>query len=328
MPKQTLSDKLKSRAAENAATENDDTDVLGYKSMAGIPAHNQVIMEVPVERFVKFFSADIGFRPQTEEEFNGLIKSIEDNGLIEEVIARPVPDSDLLEIIAGEHRVEAHRFLQRQVRTKIVTASTERAILIATETNLKRRESISPIEKGYAYKAQIDVLKQQGKKIVLPDDEKALYEGKKLTTRLRVALLNGVDENKVWRCVRLTYLIAPFREILMSTKNKLPVDVGIKLSYYDEAAQEVICRLCYEEKLHPLDMKAADYLREECPAPSASEDSIRKALTELKGSKKAPVKTFKITRSRFEPYLIKIGTAEVFENLLLELLEERFGVLQ
>ncbi len=120
----------------------------------------------------------------------------------------------------------------------------------------------------------------------------------------------------------------PFRDIMLSTKNKIPVSLGIKLSYYDAATQEIICRLLCEEKLRPLNYKTADYLREECLAPSATENEIKEALSKLDTPPKSATISVKFTKSRFIPYLEKTGSPEAFENLLLELLEARFGVLQ
>jgi len=319
---------LKNRAAENEPLEHDDTDVFTYNSMVNVAAQDQIVRDIPVDKFKDFFTADIGFRPQTGNEFCALTESIKENGLLEDVIARPIPDSDFFEIIAGKHRVEVHRVLQKAtVRTKVLNVSDARAVLIATETNLKRRQTISAIEKGYAYKTQLDVLKQQGKKIVLPDDESILYDDKKLTSRKRVAFLNGVDENEVWRYIRLTYLIAPFRELMMRVNSKFPDNVGIKLSFYDDTTQEIIYRLCMEEKIHSLDMKTAEHLREECPIPSATEDSISAALQKLNNNKKPATISFKFTKTRFKPYMEKMKSPEDLENLILELLEARFGVL-
>jgi len=159
MPNPNLSEQLRNRAAENVTVEDGAVDIPNYLSLSAVPMQNQVIMDVPVDKFRDFFTADIGFRTQTTEEFMGLAHSIEENGLIEEVIARPIPNSDLYETIAGMHRVKAHKFLEKEtVRAKVINVSDARAILIATETNLKRRQSISPIEMGYAFVPWIIVL--------------------------------------------------------------------------------------------------------------------------------------------------------------------------
>lgn len=74
MPKPELKDLLKNPAAENIPADIEN-DSLSYHSLYSIPRQDQVIKNIPFDKCKNFFSAEIGFKPQTEDEFYELTKS-------------------------------------------------------------------------------------------------------------------------------------------------------------------------------------------------------------------------------------------------------------
>ena len=134
-----------------------------------------------------------------------------------------------------------------------------RAIVIATVTNLQRRQNLLPSERGWAYRALLDAYRQQGKRNDLVEATCGEFHPK-LGARERVACFFGVGVNDVRYAVRLTYLIPPLLDAV--DECKLNMMCGVAISYYDEATEIVseaiecrksshirCCDEAYQEKL-------------------------------------------------------------------------------
>ena len=105
-----------------------------------------------------------------EEEIAGLAGSIENQGLLQPVVLRP--HGDRYQIISGERRVRAFRFLKRESVPCIVKEMvTDREMLELALVENIQREQLNEIEKAAAYKKLImefgytheDLAKQVGK---------------------------------------------------------------------------------------------------------------------------------------------------------------------
>ena len=92
-----------------------------------------------------------------------LADDIAENGLIENIKVRPSEHG--YEILSGHNRVNACKLLGRkEISADIEEVDDARAIVIATVTNLQRRQNLLPSERGWAYRALLDAYRQQGKR--------------------------------------------------------------------------------------------------------------------------------------------------------------------
>lgn len=83
-----------------------------------------------------------------------LADDIAENGLIENIKVRPSEHG--YEILSGHNRVAACKMLGRkEITADIEFVDNARAVVIATVTNLQRRQSLLPSERGWAYRASL-----------------------------------------------------------------------------------------------------------------------------------------------------------------------------
>ena len=321
---------LQKRAEENnlqhtdALDSSDNAHLIDdeFKSLF-MPKKSFTIKELPVSKLKDFFTAKIGFRTYTDEELQELADSIEEEGLIDIVVVRPIPETDEYEILSGMHRTKAHRLKGwPRVLCRIVDVSDDRAVMIATEANLKRRQNLLPSERGFAYRAQLTVLKHQGKRIDLLTDETSVQIEQRLTSREQVAKLNGVDANEVFRLIRLTYLIPELLD--MVDKKKLILSAGVKLSYYNEEIQNNIYAECFDEErvIHKITKTLAEKIYSDCPPAVGNYSKIRKIIM---ASPQSTVGSISLNKKAFRPYIVKIKSQKELEKLFLEFLEAHYG---
>jgi len=304
---------------ENIQSDNSGAIDSSYQFLFGVPECGQRIMIVHIEKLVDFFTVKLPFRDLTDDELSALADSIENIGMQDEPIVRKVPDTDKFEIIAGMHRKKAHELKGlKTLRVKIIEATDDQAVLIATDTNLKRRQNLLPSEKAFAYRLQLKAMRHQG----IQDTSVQLEQKPNMTTREKVANIYNVRPSEVQRHVRLTYLIPQFLEAV--DNGSVPLIAGNNISYYNELTQEFLYELCLIEKLRPLNIKTTELLKEMCPPPFACKEELGKALLPAATNIKAP-KVISFQRSKFKPYLERLPDEEQLEQLFLEFLEARFG---
>ena len=110
--------------------------------------------ELPMDKLRPFFTADIGFHPYPPEKLKAFSQQLAEQGIYERVIVRPIPDSNDYEILAGHNRTRAWQMTGHDmIPAEVVSADDARAVSIAVATNLLRRQDLTIIERGKAYRA-------------------------------------------------------------------------------------------------------------------------------------------------------------------------------
>lgn len=143
------------------------------------------------------------FSLYTKEKMEQMKESISRNGILSPIIARQIED-DKYEIIAGHNRVKCARELDiKTVPTMIVDVDDDNAKLIMLETNLCQRDDIPPVEKGMAYKLQLETLKKIREKEATHIEQGYSIE--------KVAEQSGDSRATIQRLIRLTELIEPLQ---------------------------------------------------------------------------------------------------------------------
>ena len=158
MPKPDMNAMLKRRmAATQQASELQVGNEVYEKLFEPVPASSPMIRDLPVDKLRPFFTADIGFHPYPKDKLVAFSKQLAEEGLLERIIVRRIAGSDSYEILAGHNRTAAWRLTgNTTISAEIVNADDARAIIIATATNLLRRQDLTIIERGKAYKAMLD----------------------------------------------------------------------------------------------------------------------------------------------------------------------------
>lgn len=326
MAKPDVSAMLKKRmAATRDASELEIGDE-AYEKIFQPPApvKQPVIREIPMDKLVSFFTADIGFQPYPPERLKAFAAQLAEEGLIERIIVRPIPGSDRYEIIAGENRTRAGRLNGwPAMPAEIIEADDARATSIAIATNLLRRPELSIIERGKAYKALLEAKNRNGQRNAAVEtfgDCRQRYNARTL-----VAEFFGVTEYEIRKAIKLTQLIPPLQEILVNTPKQLNLACAELIADYDAEAQTAFVEMCTIQG-YRLNKAAVKHIISRCPPPNADKQQLfaawREARAAAEKKQMAAPKTIHFDRRKFAPYLERLGSDQELERLFLEFLRQ------
>ncbi|MDO4289390.1 MAG: ParB/RepB/Spo0J family partition protein [Eubacterium sp.] len=169
---------------------------------------------------------DHPFRERSGKEQEELLERMKENGLLEPIIVRSLPE-DKYEIISGHRRVEACKELGiSEIPAMVRDLSRDESIIAMVDSNI-HREHILPSEKAFAYKMKLEALKHQGKR----------------TSRQLVGKYESADEisdtesgRQVQRYIRLTYLIPELLQ--MVDEERIAFTPAVELSYLPDHEQK------------------------------------------------------------------------------------------
>lgn len=328
MAKSSLVSALNERNAKLSAISNATNQVVdeAFESLFGAmptashPTRNTA--QIPIDQLHPFFTANIGFKSYNDENLKTLAEDILENGLIENIKIRPCKTGGY-EILSGHNRVKACKRLGwSSITADIEYVDDARAVVIATVTNLQRRQHLLPSERGWAYRALLDAYRQQGKRNDLVGATSGEFHPK-TSARERVASFFGTGVNDVRCAVRLTHLISPLLDLV--DEHKLNMMCGVVISYYDENTQKL-----FRERLKAnnqrLSVDTMKKIKQKCPPPSISAKELDKAWNDTIHQPSASKKNrISFSAKRFEPYLRRIPPDINLEDLFLEFLENRFA---
>lgn len=123
------------------------------EQLHAVEKNPEVIIEAPISKLLTNpYQPRITMEPELIRE---LAESIEQNGLIQPIVV--AMDGDLLTIIAGHRRVEAHKYLKKEFIKAIVMNKVVHAqlALLPLVENLQRSD-MDPIENAIAFKKILD----------------------------------------------------------------------------------------------------------------------------------------------------------------------------
>lgn len=164
MGKGNMNDLLKRRMVASQQASELQTGNEAYQKIfrETPPSAPAAIRDLPLDKLVPFFTADIGFKPYPPSKLKAFAEQLDEEGLMVRIIVRPMGDGSF-EILAGHNRANAARLAGwTEIPSEVVEADDARAIVIATSTNLIQRQELSIIERGKAYRALLGAKSRQG----------------------------------------------------------------------------------------------------------------------------------------------------------------------
>ena len=359
MAKRDMNDLLKRRmsATQQAAeiTVGDEAYETLFQGKPMLAASK--FCDLPLKRLCPFFTADIGFHPYPPEKLKAFSQQLAEQGIYERIIVRPIPESEDYEILAGHNRTAAWRLTgHATIPAEVVDANDARAVSIAVATNLLRRQDLTIIERGKAYRALLTESNRNGQrnvacptfgenrqrlggavvdltsgenrqKLGAADDEVTFGENRqRYNARKLVADFFGVTEYEIRKAIKLAGLIGPLAEILESTPRKLSIACAELIADYNAATQQAFVEMCSIED-YTLNKAAMQSIVHACPPPSASHQDIfaawRQARARETQRRAAPPKKISFDRRKFAPYLERLGSDKEIEELFLAFLRQR-----
>lgn len=319
-----MKDLLKQRMSAAQQVSEMEIGNRAYESLIDpLPAVASTIRELPVDKLRPFFTTDIGFHPYSPDKLRAFSQQLLEQGLLERIIVRSIPGSDEYEILAGHNRTAAWRMAGHDtIPAEVVAANDARAIIIATATNLLRRQELTIIERGKAYKAMLEAKRRQGERTDLGTSGE---NRQKFLTREIVADFFGVTEYEIRKAVKLAGLIPPLADILENDPRNLPLSCADMIADYDAASQEAFVEMCRIEG-YRLNKATLNHITQKCPPPAADKQAIYAAWREARAAadkkRSAPSKKITFDRRKFAPYLEQIGSEAELEEMFLEFLKE------
>lgn len=325
MAKTGMNDLLKRRMAATQQASELQASEEAYEALtqAEAPAPAATACDLPMDKLDPFFTADIGFRPYPPAKLEAFAQQLAEEGLIERIIVRPVPNTDRYEILAGHNRVAAGKLNGwATIPTQILEADDDRAVVIATATNLLRRDELTIIERGKAYRALLEAKRKQGYRSDITSGDNR----QKFLAREVVAQFFGVTEYEIRKAVKLTYLIPQLQDILVDTPKRLNLVCAELIADYDPASQEAFVEICSIEG-YAVNKATMNHIIHACPPPSAERQAVFAAWQEARAKAEqhmvTPPKKISFERRLFQPYLDKLGSDKELERLFLEFLREK-----
>ena len=341
MGKTNVAHLLKSRmSATKQASELAVSDE-AYQTIfqAAPPPSAVMIRDLPLDKLVPFFTADIGFKPYTPSMLEALSAQLQEDGLLVRIIVRPIPGREEYEILAGHNRVGAAKLAGwKTISAEVVECDDLRAITIATSTNLIQRQGLSIIERGKAYAALLMAKNRNGQHNVAQEtfgdfrqrsEDKTSGENRqKYNARALVAEFFGVTEYEIRKAIKLTRLIPELQEIIETAPKRLNLGCADLMADYDQETQEAFVSMCNIEG-YAINKAVMNYVVSQCLPPTADRNAIYTAWREARSREEkrmaAPPRNITFRRKRFAPYLEKLGSDAELEKLFLEFLRERLG---
>lgn len=361
MAKRDMNDLLKRRmsATQQAAEVTVGDEAYEVLFQGKLASSTSKFCDLALDRLRPFFTADIGFHPYPQEKLKAFSQQLAEQGIYERIIVRPIPESEDYEILAGHNRTEAWRLTgHTTIPAEVVNADDARAVSIAVATNLLRRQDLTIIERGKAYRALLEENNRHGQRNAAQtsatfgenrqklgatineetfgenrqklgqviDDETFGENRQRYNARKLVADFFGVTEYEIRKAIKLAGLIPPLADILENNPRKLPIACAELIADYDAATQQAFVEMCSIED-YTLNKATMQSIVHTCPPPSANHQDIFAAWRQVRARetqrRAAPPKKISFDRRKFAPYLEKLGSDKEIEELFLEFLRQR-----
>ena len=322
MPKVDLAKAMDMR---KSSTNNSAAVDKSYNDLFGLPSENETAVLLPISKLIHY-SRD-PFKDRPGEENDSLAASIREIGLQFPIIVRPGTEKGFYEILAGRRRTAAVKANGgTEIAALIRDVNDDKAVMIATETNLRYREKILHSEKAFAYKLQLDTIKRQGKRTDLKEDGSSTQPAWKSESAVIIAERNETTKDEIRRYIRLTFLIPPLLELADS--EKIPFMAAVELSYLDETAQNTVFRFFFENEYGTkLDVKLATALHAEFKEKTMlTDESIEKICSNRQAATQPRI--LSINRRKLVKYIDDVASLpsdKELEQLFFEFIKLRFG---
>lgn len=286
------------------------------------------------------------FKVEMNTELFELMQSIEKEGVLVPLLARPNPAGEGYELIAGHRRKAASKWAGvDKVPVMVAELDDNQAVIAMVDSNLQR-EHIKPSEKAFAYRMRLEAMKQQGKrtdltlsqvgtksgenptvsvaKVITGYDESGEWKLKNDVAKMRtdeiLAKQVGESRNQIARYIRLTYLIPKILD--MVDEGKIAFTVAVELSYLNEEQYELHAVMDMEQCTPSLSQ--ANRLKRMSQSGELDMDAIYLVLEEEKPNQREQIR---IRSDRLNPYFPESYTdrqkIELIETLVKEWHQEQ-----
>lgn len=269
--------------------------------------NSEEIKPIPLSELKPF--EEQPFKVLLDESMDELVESIQQNGVLSPIIARPHKDGGY-EILSGHRRAKACELAGKtEVPVVIKNLDDDTATILLVDSNLQR-ENILPSEKAFAYQLKLEAMKRKAGR---PSKENLSQIGTDFRTDEKLAQQVGESRNQIQRYIRLTNLIDP---ILKMVDNKeIAMNAAVEISYLGSKEQTDVLRAIESEEVAP-SIEQAKKLRRFSDSGRLNDDVVLSIMQEQKPEKiKVVFKEDKL-RKYFPKNFTQKQMEETMEKLL------------
>ena len=272
-------------------------------------------VNIPVEKIHPFEGHP--YKVLDNDEMNNLIESIQEQGVLSPILIRPIENSDEYEVISGHRRLHATvKAGIKEIPAFIYAITRDEAAIMLVDSNL-HREHILPSERAFAYKLKLEAIKRQGERTDLTSSQVAT----KFDSATEIGNITGESRDKVYRYIRLTYLIPELLE--MMDEDKIAFSVGVELSFLDEQMQYDLLHVIEEQDCTP-SYSQAWHMHRDYNSGTLTADSIENMLMSEKPNQKPMCK---VPIEKLQKIAPKVKDKD-FEDFVLKACEHYYRYLQ
>jgi len=285
--------------------------LLSDKSEITADMQNERIEHMPLAKLTAF--KDHPFKVNQDDEFNKLLDSIKENGVLMPLIARP--QGDKFELIAGHRRKLAAAIAGLETLPVLIRSLTdEQAVISMVDSNVQR-ENVLPSEKAFAYKMKLDALNRQ---LGRPSEKEGQvvpnYSGKRSTAILGEN--TGDSYKQVQRYIRLTELIPKLLQ--MVDDKRIAFNPAVELSYLPQGQQTLLLSVIEAEQATP-SLAQAQKLKMLSSEEILDEPTITGIMREQKANQKEKIN---IPYEKVRAILQKDMPFKEMEDFILKAVDE------
>ena len=261
------------------------------------------------------------FKVEENTELCELMRSIETEGVLVPLLARPNPNGEGYELISGHRRKAACAWAGvTDVPVVVRDLDDNQAVITMVDSNLQR-EHIKPSEKAYAYKMKLEAMNRQGQRTDITSAQVEPKSG--LLERSNELLAKQVGESvaQIKRYVRLTNLIPKILD--MVDDGKIAFTIAVELSYLKEEEQYELHAVMDLEQCTP-SLSQANRMKRMSQSGELDMDMMYEVLGEEKPNQREQIKINADSLSKyFPPVFTPKQKVELIEQLVKDWHEQQ-----
>lgn len=261
------------------------------------------------------------FKVEENTELCELMRSIETEGVLVPLLARPNPNGEGYELISGHRRKAACAWAGvTDVPVVVRDLDDNQAVITMVDSNLQR-EHIKPSEKAYAYKMKLEAMNRQGQRTDITSAQVEPKSG--LLERSNELLAKQVGESvaQIKRYVRLTNLIPKILD--MVDDGKIAFTIAVELSYLKEEEQYELQAVMDLEQCTP-SLSQANRMKRMSQSGELDMDMMYEVLGEEKPNQREQIKINADSLSKyFPPDFTPKQKVELIEQLVKDWHEQQ-----
>lgn len=261
------------------------------------------------------------FKVEENTELCELMRSIETEGVLVPLLARPNPNGEGYELISGHRRKAACAWAGvTDVPVVVRDLDDNQAVITMVDSNLQR-EHIKPSEKAYAYKMKLEAMNRQGQRTDITSAQVEPKSG--LLERSNELLAKQVGESvaQIKRYVRLTNLIPKILD--MVDDGKIAFTIAVELSYLKEEEQYELHAVMDLEQCTP-SLSQANRMKRMSQSRELDMDMMYEVLGEEKPNQREQIKINADSLSKyFPPDFTPKQKVELIEQLVKDWHEQQ-----